>query len=46
MIAEGGDSLGEERKCENCKYYKQCLEWNCLKDPNECDHYTPVAEKD
>ncbi len=31
-----------ERKCENCKYYEKCKEWNCLKDPNECKYYEPV----
>jgi len=27
------------RDCKKCKHYKQCLEWDCLKDPNKCEFY-------
>jgi len=33
-----------ERRCENCRYYKKCLEWNCLKNAEECEYFEPVND--
>lgn len=34
------------RDCKKCKHYKQCLEWDCLKDPNECEFYEELKIED
>ena len=34
------------RDCNKCKHYKQCLEWDCLKDPNECEFYEELKIED
>ena len=31
----------KRKDCRNCRHYKQCVEWDCLKSPDECDHYSP-----
>jgi len=33
------------KRCEGCKYYQKCIEWNCLKNPEECSYFEPVEEK-
>jgi len=33
------------KKCEDCKYYQKCLEWNCLKNPEECSYFEPAEEE-
>ena len=34
------------RDCKKCKHYKQCLEWDYLKDPNECEFYEELKIED